>query len=378
MAAEPRPPSQGVSPVSGRSSAGRGRKIALAALLGGSLVGISTIMVLIGPSPKEGRQDQRPLNAERVGEIGARWEPIAPVPPPMPPPPPQAVPVAAPMPMAVPPPMPMGSGRGFGAGAPRRANSVVAFELTDNAPSGSKAPGSAQAIEVRQPGLAAPGQDTLGEKLRAGEDMDTAVASMLPDRNLFVTMGTPMACLPEQPINTDVPGPFRCKVQSPVYSTSGTVPLLDAGTWFVGRVSEQMRRGSRRAFAVMTRLETPQGCIVRLRAPVADQLGEAGLDGEVDTHFWQRFQGLAVAAFLDAASQAAATAAADALASSRGNGPSFNQFTMMGRQLGSGFQEDANIPPTLRRNQAQPILVMAMQDLDMRPCFRLQARETYR
>ena len=105
----------------------------------------------------------------------------------------------------------------------------------------------------------AAGGDALNDRLNAGDDQETAVATMLPDRNLFLTMGTPMPCITEQPIRTDVPGPFRCKVPTPVYSTSGAVPLLDPGTWIVGRVSEPLGRGMERAFAVVTRLETPPG-----------------------------------------------------------------------------------------------------------------------
>lgn len=373
MAARPTPPESGASPVGSRNALSRRKTLLLGTTMLACIGAMGWLIWRVEPGEKP--PEAAPLNEARVGEVGAPWRMPVPrpaAPPEMPPIPVAVQPIARPMPT---PPMP--ETRVFSAPrAPRRtATSITAFEVSGGAPE-PQSQRSAEPASSAGHAASAPGQDALGDRLRAGDDMDTAVASMLPDRNLFITMGTPMACLPEQPINTDVPGPFRCKVQSPVYSTSGTVPLLDAGTWFVGRVSEQMRRGSQRAFAVMTRLETPQGCIVKLRAPVADQLGEAGLDGEVDTHFWERFKGLAAMAFLDAASQATATAAANALAS-RNGGVSFNQFSNMGRGLGQGFESDTNIPPTLRRNQAQPILVMAMQDLDMRPCYRLQARGAY-
>jgi type IV secretion system protein VirB10 len=183
-----------------------------------------------------------------------------------------------------------------------------------------------------------------------------------------------MPCITEQPIRTDVPGPFRCKVPEPVFSTSGKVPLLDRGTWIFGQIREPLGRGSSRASAVVTRLETPQGCLVKLQAPVGDQIGTAGIDGEIDTHFWQRFQGIAMIALLDAVSQTAAIAAANALSGGSHNGNSLNffQFQGMGQQLGRGtFDQDVNIPPTLSTLQARNLVVMSMQDIDMRGCFKL-------
>jgi type IV secretion system protein VirB10 len=214
------------------------------------------------------------------------------------------------------------------------------------------------------------GSDRLDDGLGAGRDGDTVSATMLPDRNLFMTMGTPIPCILEQPINTQVPGPFRCKVRGSVYSTSGAVPLLDDGTWAFGRVARPLERGMDRAFAVVTRLETPQGCLIKLRASLGDQLGTPGIDGEVDTHFFERFRGVAMIALLDAAGQAAAIAASNAVGAE--SGISFNQFQSGSQSLAQGsYGDDIDIPPTLKRAQAPQVLIMAMDDIDMRPCFSL-------
>ena len=64
-----------------------------------------------------------------------------------------------------------------------------------------------------------------------------------------------------------------------------------------------LRRGQRRLFVTFTKIETPDGCMVRIRAPGADALGQAGLDGEIDNHFFQRFGAYIGMAFVDAAMQ---------------------------------------------------------------------------
>ena len=354
------------SPINGRPTS-KARKLAYALLGGVTLFGIGWITAQT--SEKE-KVDERYARSDKVGEIGNPF--VTNRAPSTPPVPPTATPVVAnrpPLPTATAPTpgwaMPaMGLPPG-----PARPVPISQFQASGGTvhqtPAGNVAPGS---VNASARGNAS---DALGDRLNAGEDAETAVATMLPDRNLFLTMGTPMPCILEQAIRTDVPGPFRCKVPTPVYSTSGAVPLLDSGTWIFGRISEPLARGSSRAFAVVTRLETPQGCLVKLRAPVGDLLGTSGIDGEVDTHFFERFRGVAMLALLDAAGQAAALAASRAIGGE--NGISFNEFQAGGRDLAQGsYGDDINIPSTLRTHQARRIMIMAMQDLDMRGCFRLR------
>jgi type IV secretion system protein VirB10 len=358
--------------MAGRQPWSTKTKWLMGVMVAGSLGGL--IWLSAAPSDDGAAARQQSGNGDRVGEIGTNWSPIVDrAPPPPLPGPTQLAAARAPELRGAPPPPQAAVATG---GRPVSRTPISAFQAS--AAGAREVTGGGGAGEAGQAVTGAGGGDDLDQRLSRGADQDTAVATMLPDRDRFITMGTPMGCLPESPINTDTPGPFRCRVTHPVYSTSGAVPLLDAGTWLVGTISESVRRGSRRAFGVMRRIETPQGCIVRLRAPVADQMGEAGLDGEVDNHFFERFRGLAAMALLDAAGQAAAIGAAQALTgggNQQSGGVSLYQFQGMGRQLGQGFADDTNIPPTLRRNQALPILVMAMQDIDMRNCFRLRRTE---
>jgi len=367
----PSPIAGGTTAVAGRKPWSLRRKLGFGAMVAGSIAGL----VWLTGAPREETAARRatPSNEARVGEIGEGWTPIRPAPAPAPPPPPaQAVAARAPPPPSGAPPPPAGTAAAMGGGVSRvRIDAFQAGSGGARGGTGANAP-----AEGGGPAPGAGSGDELDQRLARGADQDTAVARLLPDRDRFITMGTPMGCLPEGPINTDTPGVFRCRVTQPVFSTSGAVVLLDPGTWMVGTIGESMRRGARRAFGVVRRIETPQGCVVALRAPLADNLGEAGLDGEVDRHFFERFRGVALLALLDAAGQAAAIAAANALAGDRNRGGiSFYQFQGMGRQLGQGFADDTNIPPTLRRNQALPILVMAMQDIDMRGCYRLRRTE---
>jgi type IV secretion system protein VirB10 len=351
------------SPINRRPTS-KVRKFAYALLGGVTLFGIGWITP---QTPEKEKVDERYTRADKVGEIG---NPFVPIPASTAPPtPPAVIPAAANRPPAAPgwtmPSMgpPPGPSRPVPISQFQAAGGIAQQPPAGTAPSGT--------VNASTRGS---GSDALSDRLNVGEDGETAVATMLPDRNLFLTMGTPMPCILEQAIWTDVPGPFRCKVPTPVYSTSGAVPLVDSGTWIFGRISEPLARGSTRAFAVVTRLETPQGCLVKLRAPIGDQLGTPGIDGEIDTHFFERFRGVAMLALLDAAGQAAAIAASRAIGGE--NGISFNEFQSGSRDLAQGsYGDDINIPSTLRTHQARRIMVMAMSDVDMRPCFKLRTTQ---
>ena len=341
--------------------------------LGKALLGTVTIIAagwfILTDSPPPPVEAERSAVA-RNGEIGSAFAPIPPSAPP-------TTPAVAKPPL--PPARPTGTGM---PGVP----TVLARPVVRPPISALQTSGGLRTAAAANPTAPAPsteggvegisalngggGSDRLDEGLGAGRDGGTVSATMLPDRNLFMTMGTPIPCILEQPINTQVPGPFRCKVRGPVYSTSGVVPLLDDGTWAFGRVAQHLERGMDRAFAVVTRLETPQGCLIKLRASLGDQLGTPGIDGEVDTHFFERFRGVAMIALLDAAGQAAAIGASNAIGAD--SGISFNQFQSGSKNLAQGsYGDDIDIPPTLRRAQAPQVLIMAMDDIDMRPCFSL-------
>jgi type IV secretion system protein VirB10 len=110
-----------------------------------------------------------------------------------------------------------------------------------------------------------------------------------------------------------------------------------------------------------------------LNSPGADVMGQAGLDGEVDSHFFERFRGAMLLAFLDTGLQAAATVASNAL--NDGSGVTFNQFQSGGQRVTSqALESDINIPSTLRRHQAEPMTVFVARNLDFSDVYRLVSR----
>ena len=198
-------------------------------------------------------------------------------------------------------------------------------------------------------------------------------ATVLPHPAMTITMGTAFQCTPQQPITSDLPGMVSCIVPIAVRGTTGTVELLPAGTKIVGTIQGMFQQGHQRLFVLWQRAETPNPdhVIIALNSPGADQIGQAGLEGDVSTHFWQRFGGAILLSFIDTGLQAAAATAS----SSGGNGVSFNSFQSGGQSAAStALNSTINIPPTLHRDQALPATVFTARDLDFSGVYGLRMR----
>jgi type IV secretion system protein VirB10 len=366
-----------VSPVAGGRRLLTGREKVLI----GAAVFAACGMVALWPSSKPVPERER----EQPVAAAARSLPYRPMPEPAVNPASPAAVTAMPIlptPAAMGMPMPApGSAVAFNGGGRQLPNPtpIMSYEDRAAAPAAQPAqdgPGVPRATRPGAPaslpgGLAEP-DDALSSRLRPSR-MASARATVLRHPELTVPMGTRIPCIPEMPIDSTVAGFFSCITPADVRGATGTVVLMERGTRIVGEVRSGLARGSRRLFVVMTQALTPGGVQMELNSPGADVMGQAGLDGEVDSHFFERFRGAMLLAFIDTGLQAAATVASNALNTS--DGVTFNQFQSGGQRATSqALESDINIPATLRRNQGEPMTVFVARNLDFSDVYRLVSR----
>lgn len=171
-------------------------------------------------------------------------------------------------------------------------------------------------------------------------------------------------------IQSDVPGPFFAHTPGPVYSTR-QVLLMDANTNVVGHY-EGMGKGSRmQATGLVAYVRRPEGMVwVPLSGqPMGDDLGRAGLSGEVDNHILQRF---APAVLLTVTDQALQIIQAEA--SKGGN-------TYLNLQGGGGgvgslaqqiLQSQINIPATFTKHHGETMALLLDQPIDFSASTRIR------
>lgn len=196
-----------------------------------------------------------------------------------------------------------------------------------------------------------------------------ARAGVLPDRDMMLTQGSMIDCQLETKIISSVPGMTTCYTTRDIYSTNGRVVLLDSGSKVVGQYQGGMTQGQARIFVLWTRVETPNGVIINLDSPGAGPLGEGGLGGYVDTHFWERFGGAIMLSLIgdlgDYVSNKASNGGNDRI--------TFDNTSDAGQDMASTALENTiNIPPTLYKNQGERLQIFVARDLDFRGVYSLE------
>lgn len=192
-------------------------------------------------------------------------------------------------------------------------------------------------------------------------------AQLLPTQRLLLPKGTFVDCTLETAIDSTLPGMTTCVTATDTFGADGTVVLLERGTKLIGETRGEVREGEARVFVVWTEARTPTGVVVRLDSPGTDALGRAGLDGQVNRHFWERFGAAALVSTIDGVVQS------EVQSSSRG-GTVVLDPTASEDVLTDILRSTVNIPPTIRVRNGARIQVLVARDVDFRPVYELEPR----
>lgn len=194
-------------------------------------------------------------------------------------------------------------------------------------------------------------------------------ASLLPDRNMMLTKGAFLDCALETALDSSVPGMTSCRVTRDIYSANGKVILIDRGSRITGEYKSNMKQGQARLFVLWTRIETPYGVLIDIDSPGTDALGRSGMDGYVDTHFFERFGGAILLSLVD-------DIAEYSLNKNKSSDDTQITFTNTGETTKDAaaiaLENSINIPPTLRKNQGDHINIFVARDLDFSTVYDLE------
>jgi type IV secretion system protein VirB10 len=243
-----------------------------------------------------------------------------------------------------------------------RRSSLIAYggERESAGPAALYSGPAASAVAGREPS-----PPTNLDTLRRGSVIGQTQARSLPDRNFLITAGSFIPCVLQSAMDSSQPGYVSCIVPRHVYSDNGRVVLMEKGTKIVGEYQGGLNRGEYRLFVLWTRAVTPRGISIDVASPATDALGRGGMDGRVNTFFWQRFG----TALLFSLVEDAATFGAEAVGNSASNTtrvPSDAASTIL--------QQNAQIRPVLRKNQGEDVGITVAQDFDFSTVYGLALR----
>ena len=181
-------------------------------------------------------------------------------------------------------------------------------------------------------------------------------------------------CALETKFNSTTVGMLTCNVTRNIYSASGRVILIDRGSKIIGQYKGGLQQGQARVFVLWTRVETPKGVIMNIDSPAAGGLGDMGMDGRVNNHFWKRFGGAMLVSVIDGLGKALGNVAANKLNEAL-DGDNYYQSGMSSDSSAVAekiIENTINIPPTLIKHQGDRVNVYVSRDLDFSGVYRLQ------
>jgi type IV secretion system protein VirB10 len=177
-------------------------------------------------------------------------------------------------------------------------------------------------------------------------------ATRLAEPANTVAQGTLIPAVLETAIDSDVPGYVRAVVSQDVRSFDGSRVLIPRSSRLIGEYKASSQAGQRRAYLMWTRLIRPDGVSVALASPAVDFSGQAGIGGQVNSHFFSRFGSAILLSILGGAGTLATGGASTVIVGGAGQSAA-----------SVAAQHDGNRAPTIRVRQGEPIKVFTARDL---------------
>jgi type IV secretion system protein VirB10 len=214
----------------------------------------------------------------------------------------------------------------------------------------SALPGPAAAPVATSPAGSGNSNEDFAARI-GGVGGTTATAEASFDPATTVTQGTLIPAVLETAIDTDVPGYVRAVVSTDVRSFDGARVLIPRSSRLIGQYKSGLTAGQKRAYVIWTRLIRPDGVSVNIGSPAIAFGGETGLEGKVNSHFFERFGSAMLLSVIGGLS----TITGNAGVVIAGGGQS---------AAAAAVSQNGQIGPTIRVRQGQPIRVFTAKDLD--------------
>jgi type IV secretion system protein VirB10 len=210
---------------------------------------------------------------------------------------------------------------------------------------------------------------------RAASDTGSAIVvarKSTIDPNLGLDKGTFIPCVLKTQIVSTIAGNVACVVTDDVYSSSGTVLLIEKGSMVQGAFKKgEMKPGMDRLYVIWEEIKTPKRVIIDIRSGATDELGGSGVQGWVDNHWIERFGSAIMLSMIDDALSFALGRAKGSI-----NAEEAYYYTEGTRDSAVNMAEIAlkqtiDIPPTLYKNHGDIVGIYVNKDVDFSKVYKL-------
>jgi len=196
----------------------------------------------------------------------------------------------------------------------------------------------------------------------ASEDDGAQKAGRIDNLQCKILPGRILEGQLQQRVISDLPGSITVVLDRDAFGEKGRIPLLPWGTRITGKPNSAVRKGQERSFIATAVAYRPDGVTIHIDSPVADQLGSAGLDGDVDNHVGQILGMSAALSLLGAGSSTYGVSSSDQNNSMAQYRAGVQQsMAQSSQQLLGGY---VNIPPTIKNDQGTRVRIQVERVLD--------------
>jgi len=232
--------------------------------------------------------------------------------------------------------------------------------------------------------------DALSASLQPTK-MDGVRVAELPHPDYLIQEGRVLPCVQQTRINSTLPGAVTAIIPVDIRGETSTDVLLPKGAKIFGTIKQGLLNGLDRLAVLWQDIRTPilyddagvaHQFTVAVNSPAATELGETGVDGDVNRHMFNPFPGKIGAivgmSLIQGGIQAGVNYANNA--NSKGNGNSqtnlnFNQFAQGGQSASDELLRSfVQIPDIMTRDQGLACSIFVVRDLDMYPMIQLMRK----
>ena len=247
--------------------------------------------------------------------------------------------------------------------------------VTDSGSSLGGALGGGKSDEAPKASPSDPNSVFAANVIAANTKAERVEATQIGDLRHTIAQGRIIPATMESALNTDLPAPIRAIVSRDVYGEAGTEALIPKGSRLIGSYNTDVSGGQSRVFVIWTRVLRPDGVDVALGSPLVDQIGQAGVSGQVDTKFQAVFSrsvlssvmSIAFAIGSDKVSGGSTTTTNSGVGSTTTGDAATTATTQALSQLGSTMdsfiQRFIDARPTILVDQGTPVNVFVNRDL---------------
>lgn len=203
------------------------------------------------------------------------------------------------------------------------------------------------------------------------------------NRDLTLDKGAFIDCVMTTKFHSQLAGMLTCEVTRNIYSASGRVILVDRGSRVTGEYQGDVKTGQSRVFVVWNRIVTPKGVTINIDSPASSELGESGLTGRVNNHFFKRFGGAMLVSLVtgisDGVGKSVGASIGREIDKGLGNGNGTTVIDLGGSSSnGAGdvaskiIEQTSNIPPSIVKHQGDKVTIYVARDVDFSSVYRLK------